>query len=78
MDILMHLLPAFTIGLFVAIFNYFIARRKTYSPVWYAVVSIIYPIGLALSVYLASLTDKVVLEKLDLLLQSEGRKQQNV
>ncbi len=57
MEMLIHLLPALTIGVFVAVFNYFIARRKTYNPVWYVVISIIYPIGVLLSVYLASLTD---------------------
>ncbi len=49
----------------IVIFNIFLARRKDKSPFLYGTLSIIPLVGFYLALYLASLTEKSISDKID-------------
>ena len=68
-------IPLIIITLPIIIFNIFLAKRKGKSPLIYGFLSIIPLIGMYLAIYLASLTDKSVINKIEQIITLlEGRK----
>ena len=49
----------------ILIFNIFLAKRKGKNPVYYGILSLIPLVGFYLAIYLASLIDKSINEKID-------------
>lgn len=58
-------IPLFIMTVPIIIFNIFLSKRKGRSPFLYGILSIIPFVGLYLAIYLASLTDKIISEKID-------------
>lgn len=57
--------PLLVLSIPIIIFNVFLAKRKGRNPFLYGALSIIPLIGFYLAIYLASLTDKSLSEKID-------------
>lgn len=63
------LIPLLIMILPIVIINIFLAKRKGRNPIFYGIFSIIPVVGIYLAIYLASLTDKSILGKIDKLIQ---------
>ncbi|MFH2046789.1 MAG: hypothetical protein ABIK92_16785 [Pseudomonadota bacterium] len=58
-------IPLILMTLPIIIFNIFLSKRKGRRPFLYGILSIIPVVGFYLALYLASLTDKTISEKID-------------
>ena len=58
-------LPLIIMTISIVIFNIFLSKRKGKNLVLYGIVSLIPLVGFYLAIYLASLTDKSVSDKID-------------
>jgi len=64
-SILLPFLPFLVFIVPIVVFNLFLSKRKGKSPVLYGALSLIPLVGFYLAIYLASLTDKSIGEKID-------------
>ncbi len=61
----LSLVPLMVMTIPIIIFNVFLSKRKGKNPILYGALSLFPLVGFYLAIYLASLTDKSISEKID-------------